>query len=132
MKVLMIAGLCAALGAIPAMAQERFGPSRLTVTATGGGFAVENDIDHGARGMWCAAGEYIRATGRDAPKQRIYVAEPRPMTLGARGPVVFTLDPAGRASRGALISGLSLARAGSSMSVAHARTLCNALQSAGR
>lgn len=132
MKVLMIAGLCLALGTLPATAQERFGPSRLTVSPSGAGFAVENDIEHGARGMWCAAGEYARAMGRDAPKQRIYVAEPRPMTLGARGPVVFTLDPTGLETRNAYISALSIARAGSSMSVAHARSLCNALQSAGR
>ena len=132
MKTLMIASLCAALGAVPAMAQERFGPGRLDVSPAGAGFAVENDINHGARGMWCAAGQYAEATGRDAPRQRIYVAEPRPMVLGARGPVVFTLDPAGLSPSNAWISGLSLARAGSSMSVAHARSLCNALQSAGR
>lgn len=132
MKRLMFAGLFAALAPPSAQAADLFGPSRLSVTPVANGFAVENDKSHGARGMWCAAGEFARASGRPAPETRIYVAEPRPLRLGARDPVVFTLDPAGLVPRGAFVPGLSLGQAGSSMSLAHALSLCYALQSSGR
>lgn len=115
-----------ALLAAPAMGQD------LQITPAPGGFFVENDREHGARGMWCAAGKYARKTGATAPGQRIYVAEARRPGLGQRGPVKFTFDPRGLTPRSVFLLGASFRQAGTSMSVQHAQSLCHALRGAGR
>ena len=112
-----------ALASAPATAQSLRVENRVTVSAVPGGFSVPDGGGMGARGMWCAAGEYAARRAGAAETARVYVAVPRGRGFD-RAPVVFTLDPAGLVPRPVLILGTSLTRAGSSLSVAHARSLC--------
>lgn len=124
--------LALALIAVPGMGQSVQPQRDLNITPVAGGFLVENDSEHGARGMWCAAGHYAQTIGAASPKQRIYVAEARTPGLGQRSAVAFTLDPSGLATRPAFLVGASFRQTGSSMSVQHALSICNALRGAGR
>ena len=123
---------CILTAAAPVTAQSLNSQVALQVTQVADGFMVENDAEHGARGMWCAAGAHVQASGARMPGQRIYVAEARASGLGQRSPVQFTLNPSGLTPRPAFLIGASFRQAGTSMSVQHALSLCLALRGAGR
>lgn len=122
-RALVSATLAMALAA-PVAAQTIRVEQRVNVTGTANGFAVENGGGIGARGMWCGAATYARKVLGAPGTTRIYVSKGRGRGLGARGPVEFTLDPAGLTPRSATILGASINQPGANLSVAHAGQFC--------
>lgn len=115
--------LCALAG--PALSSEVFrAENRATVVGEPGGFQVQGDGGYGARGVWCAAADYARDVLGAHGFARIYVAEGRAPGFGQRGPVHFTLDPAGLRPSPVFVVGASLQTAGATLSVDHAQTFC--------
>ena len=51
-------------------------------------FEVIEDRGAGARGIWCAAADYVQAVGRDHTGQRMYVLEPRRPSKTANSPSI--------------------------------------------
>lgn len=97
------------------MRVEPTGPVTFSVSARGG--------NYGAADFWCAAGEFadrrLNATG----STRIFRLSEPPRRGGQ--PIVFSLDPAGRASS----TGLgTLGRDDGSLSVSSARNQCEVLR----
>ena len=115
--------LAAALAA-PAAAQSLRVEQRVNVSATANGFAVQNGGGLGARGMWCGASTYATKVLGASGTDRIYVSKGRGRGLGARGPVEFTLNPAGLTPQPATILGASINQPGANLSVAHAGQFC--------
>lgn len=120
MRHLFISGAVALAFASPVVAQGFKAQNGVTVVPVAGGFAVQEDAGIGARGMWCAAADYARRVEGARAPQRIYVAEGR----RGRGPVTFTLEPAGQAPTPVTIVGLSVRNAGSNMGIGHAIGFC--------
>lgn len=93
------------------MRVEAAGPVTFSVAARGGNF--------GAGDFWCAAGEYAHRRLRASEGARIWRLSEPPRRSGQ--PIVFSLDPTGRASR----TGLAvLGPDDGSLSVASARSQC--------
>lgn len=122
LRLLLI--LAALAAAVPAQAftssnrmrVEATGPVTFSVAARGGG--------SGAIDFWCAAGEYAWRRLNASNNARIYRLSEPPRRSGQ--PIVFSLDPTGRASR----TGLAvLGPDDGSLSVSSARNQCNALRS---
>ncbi|MEH6521706.1 hypothetical protein [Sulfitobacter sp.] len=111
--------------ATPAVAKDFKAVNGIVVVPHAKGFAVTGDAGLGARGIWCAAADYVRKTERVKPGQRLYVAEDRERGLGQRNPVVFTVSPAGLTPSSAVILGTSISRAGANLSVGHAFGFCS-------
>ena len=98
------------------MRVEATGPVTFSVTARGGNF--------GALDFWCAAGEYAWKRLRAPNNARIYRLSEPPRRSGQ--PIVFSLDPTGKASR----TGLAvIGNDDGSLSVASARNQCAASRS---
>ena len=98
------------------MRVEATGPVTFSVSARGGNL--------GALDFWCAAGEYAWRRLNASNNVRIYRLSEPPRRSGQ--PVVFSLDPTGRASR----TGLAVVgNDDGSLSVAAARNQCNASRS---
>lgn len=119
MKAFLTALGLAAFLALPATAQSYRAQGDITVTPVPGGFRVADGGGMGARGMWCAAADYAQRVSGGAATTRIYVADET-----RRGPVTFTLDPAGLTPSSVLILGNSIRRAGANLSLAHALSFC--------
>ena len=93
------------------MRVEATGPVTFSVTARGG--------NYGASDFWCAAGEYAWRRLRAPNSARIYRLSEPPRRGGE--PIVFSLDPTGKASR----TGMAvLGRDDGSLSVSSARNQC--------
>ena len=118
--VLLAAALAAAVPAHAFTSSNRMrveatGPVTFSVTARGGNF--------GASDFWCAAGEYADRRLGSAHNTRIYRLSEPPRRGGQ--PIVFSLDPTGRASS----TGLAiLGRDDGSLTVSSARNQCAALR----
>lgn len=92
-------------------------------------FEVIEDRGAGARGIWCAAADYVQSAGRDRAGQRMYVLEPRrpSKTVPGRMGIVFTLRP-DEAMRDTPSSySVTVRRRGENLAVHHARLFCDAL-----
>lgn len=122
--ILFAAALAALAVAAPAhafvssnqMVVEAVGPVTFSVSARGG--------QNGAIDFWCAAGEFAWRRLNAANNVRIYRLSEPPRRSGQ--PVVFSLDPAGRASS----TGLAIiGRDDGSLSVSSARNQCAAARS---
>lgn len=93
------------------MRVEATGPVTFSVSARGG--------NYGASDFWCAAGEYAWKRLRAPNNARIYRLSEPPRRSGQ--PIVFSLDPTGRASS----TGMAvLGRDDGSLSVSSARNQC--------
>ncbi|MCA8884441.1 MAG: hypothetical protein KDA50_11955 [Rhodobacteraceae bacterium] len=75
----------------------------------------------GGRQYFCAAGEYAWRRLGAAPADRVVVTDPRP--AGGNGAVGFALAPRGTVESTSSIT-VSVARAGESLRVVHAESLC--------
>ena len=93
------------------MRVEATGPVTFSVSARGGNL--------GATDFWCAAGEYADRRLRASGSSRIWRLSEPPRRGGQ--PVVFSLDPTGKASRSGLVV---LGPDDGSLSVAAARNQC--------
>ena len=95
MRTLGLAALMAAGLALPATAQGYQAVNRLVVVPLGGGdFEVIEGRGEGARGIWCAAADYIKARQGGGANPRVYVKRVRGPSIAAPGRkgVVFTTD----------------------------------------
>lgn len=97
------------------MRVEATGPVTFSVKARGG--------NYGAADFWCAAGEYASRRLNARENVRIYRLSEPPRRSGQ--PIVFSLDPTGRASSTGLAN---LGRDDGSLSVASARNQCEVLR----
>jgi hypothetical protein len=98
------------------MRVEAVGPVTFSVKAAGG--------QNGAIDFWCAAGEYAWRRLNASNNARIFRLSEPPRRGGQ--PIVFSLDPTGKASR----TGLAvIGRDDGSLSVASARNQCAAARS---
>jgi len=118
--VLLVAAMAAAAPAHAFSSSNRMrvdatGPVTFSVSARGG--------NYGAADFWCAAGEYASRRLNARENVRIYRLSEPPRRSGQ--PIVFSLDPTGRASR----TGLStLGQDDGSLSVSAARNQCEVLR----
>lgn len=89
-------------------------------------FEVIEDRGEGARGIWCAAGEFAQTMLGLPRGERLYVKTPRGPSVsgvGRRG-VVFTTDPSRvKADLGKSYS-VTVTRAGENLPSHHARQFC--------
>lgn len=115
-----VACLLAAAVATPAAAQTLRVERSVNVTGTASGFEVQNGGGLGARGIWCGAATYAQDVLGASDTTRIYVGQTQ-----ARGPVAFTLNPAGLTPIAVSSLGASIRQAGANLSVAHASIFCN-------
>jgi hypothetical protein len=97
------------------MRVEATGPVTFSVAARGG--------NYGAADFWCAAGEYASRRLNARENVRIYRLSEPPRRGGQ--PIVFSLDPTGRASSTGLAT---LGRDDGSLSVSSARNQCEVLR----
>lgn len=116
----LVAGLLAVAVAAPAAAQTLRVERSVNVTGTANGFEVQNGGGLGARGVWCGAATYAQKVLGASETTRLYVGQTQ-----ARGPVTFTLDPAGLTPSAVSSLGASIRQPGANLSVAHASTFCN-------
>lgn len=89
-------------------------------------FEVIEDRGAGARGLWCAAADYVRAAGLDGPRKRIFVETPRgpSKTQPGRIGVVFTTNPADDIKDTPSSYSISVKRRGENLSVGHSHNFC--------
>jgi hypothetical protein len=118
--VLLAAALAAAAPAQAFTSSNRMrveptGPVTFSVSARGG--------NYGAADFWCAAGEYADRRLNARQNTPIFRLSEPPRRSGQ--PVVFSLDPTGRASSTGLAT---LGRDDGAMSVAAARNQCEVLR----
>ena len=124
MRRLVLSLAALALTSVPAVAQVFRAENRVVVTPASGGFEISDGAGFGARGMWCGAADYAQSVLGARGTDRLYVARGRSAGPGARGPVLFTLDPTGLVPRSFLIVGTSLGMPGATLTVAHAYQFC--------
>ncbi|ASM73324.1 MULTISPECIES: hypothetical protein [Roseobacteraceae] len=113
--------------ASPTLAQSYSARNDLTVAPLAdGAFEVIEAQGAGARGLWCAAGDYARDQLNSPSSARLYVVVPRSdsQTAAGRKAVTFALTPQGTVPRPTVFVGFSTRNAGSTLSVAHAVTFC--------
>lgn len=117
--------------ALPAAAADAFrAVNRLyVVPLSADTFEVIEDRGAGARGLWCAGSDYVRAIGRDSTRKRMYVLEPRgaAKTVPNRKSVVFTLAPDEALRNTPPSYSVSVNRKGENLEIGHAYTFCQAL-----
>jgi hypothetical protein len=118
LRTLLLGGL---LLASPASAWTASNGFRVTATGPATFEVAWRGGPTGAIDFWCAAGEYAWRRLRASNNARIYRLSEPPRRGGA--PIVFSLDPTGRASR----TGLAVVGGDDgSLSVASARNQCAA------
>ncbi|MBW4707756.1 hypothetical protein KX928_08145 [Roseobacter sp. YSTF-M11] len=117
--------------ALPTLAAQPFrAVNRLYVyPLTADTFEVIEDRGAGARGIWCAASDYTKSAGRDGPRKRMYILEPRrpSKTVPGRNGVVFTLNPDERLRNTPSSYSVSVNRKGENLPVGHAYLFCDAI-----
>lgn len=92
----IVIAMGAASAPTPSAAQSYQAINRLQVNPLSGtDFEVIEARGEGARGMWCAAADYVKARYGQGTTGRIYVRDARgpSLTRPGRKGVVFTLDP---------------------------------------
>lgn len=112
--------LCTALWVGPAFADGFRAQNNVMVTPVAGGFQVADGGGFGAGGMWCAAADYASKQLRARSVSRIYVQS----AASGRNGATFTTDPAGIAPVATIITGFSVKRPGSTLTVDHALGFC--------
>lgn len=92
-------------------------------------FEVIDDKGESARGIWCAAADYVRAAGLDGVRKRIYIVEPRgPSKRQANvNSVTFTTNPDDQMAQTPSSYSVSVDRKGENLGVGHAYNFCSAL-----
>lgn len=124
-NLVVTVGLCALVPMIAAADFKSTSDLRVLPVSTDS-FTVLEGAKSGGSAIWCAAGEFAAAMGRDAPRQRLWVVAPRGDAAGShsRKGVTFSLVPE-PGMNGSQISVLaSTWQAGANFSVQHALVLC--------
>ncbi|TMM55093.1 hypothetical protein [Sulfitobacter sabulilitoris] len=90
-------------------------------------FEVIEARGEGARGIWCAAANYVRRNGLRSADGRIYVQRARgpSVTVPGRKGVVFTLRPDAQLQATPRSLSVSVRRVGENLSVNHAHIFCD-------
>jgi hypothetical protein len=130
MRRLCLSLICAALP-LPALAQSYLAVNRLNVVPVSAtSFEVIEGRGEGARGMWCAAADYVLNGQRQSERGRLYVKSVRApsITVAGRKGVVFTTD-AGSLPDGPKKSySVSVRTAGLGLPLVHAYQFCKDYQ----
>lgn len=109
------------------VAQSYQAINRLQVFPLGGGdFEVIEARGEGARGMWCAAADYVKARFGQGTTGRIYVKTARGPSVsrpGRKG-VVFTLDPNSLAQPASQSLAVTVRSVGVGLPTNHALQFC--------
>jgi hypothetical protein len=125
--VLMLCCLTLPLTApAPAMAQFYQAVNRLQVVPLNANdFEVIEARGEGARGIWCAAADYVTQV-RGITSGRLYVKTPRGRSVSGMGRigVVFTTNAASLSTPPTTSFSVSVRDAGSGLSVVHALQFC--------
>lgn len=92
-------------------------------------FEVIEDRGAGARGIWCAAADYVRTIGRDSTRKRMFVLEARgpSRTVPNRIGVLFTLTPDESIRETPSSYSVTVNRKGENLAVGHAYNFCQSL-----
>lgn len=120
MRGLIIAGAIGLMTAFPATAQMFEAENGVNVVGNSAGFTVQGGGGFGARGMWCAAGDYALRVSGAATAQRLFVAN----GSSGRNTAMFTLNAAELTPMSAALLGTSVSRPGSNLTVGHAISFC--------
>ena len=130
MRYFLVTLICA-LTPLVAAAQSYIAVNRLQVVAINASeFEVIEARGEGARGMWCAAADYVTRTQGHRAGQRLYVKTPRgpSVTVQGRKGAIFTTD-ASRLPNGPKQSvSVSVKIAGLGLPVNHAIQFCKDYQ----
>jgi hypothetical protein len=125
---LACAALCLIGLALPATAQSYRAINLLyVVPMSSDTFEVLESRGAGAADIWCAAADYARRAGLDAPHQRMFVEGPRGKsrtTANAIG-VVFTTNPGEDIRDTGKSYSVSVKRRGENLGVGHAYNFCS-------
>lgn len=113
--------------ALPASAQGYLAVNRLVVNPVAGGdFEVIEARGEGARGMWCAAADYVLAARGSGNRTRLYVKEARgpAATAPGRKGVTFTTNADRLAVQPSQAVSVSVRQTGQGLPVNHALQFC--------
>lgn len=127
---LIFASFLSVLSAAPVFAEPYRAVNRLfVVPLSADTFEVIEDRGAGARGIWCAAADYTQAIGRDVPRQRMFVLQPRGPSVSSPGRkgIVFTLRPDETIRDTPSSYSVSVTRKGENLAVSHADQFCQSL-----
>ncbi|MCX7560857.1 hypothetical protein OS190_14870 [Sulfitobacter sp. F26204] len=130
MRRLCLAFICATL-AVPAYAQSYLAVNRLQVVPVGNNaFEVIESRGEGARGMWCAAADFVLYGQGKKGNQRLYVKVPRgpSATVAGRKGAVFTTDVNSLPNGPKESYSVSVRIAGLGLPVLHAYQFCKDYQ----
>lgn len=122
--------ICAALP-FPAMAQSYLAMNQLQVVPISAtSFEVIEGRGEGARGMWCAAADYVLNGQRQSGDQRLYVQSVRgpSVTVAGRKGAVFTTDVATLPEGPKKSYSVSVRIAGLGLPLRHAYQFCKDYQ----
>ncbi|MGC1504374.1 MAG: hypothetical protein WA782_09575 [Sulfitobacter sp.] len=130
MRRLCLSLICAALP-FSAMAQSYTAVNRLQVVPLSAtSFEVIEGLGEGARGMWCAAADYVLNGRRQPSNQRLYVQSARgpSVTVAGRKGVVFTTDASSLSDGPKTSYSVSVRTVGLGLPVVHAYQFCRDYQ----
>lgn len=133
-KSFIVTGLAMAIGigfAGVASAQVYTAVNRLQVVALGNGaFEVIEARGEGARGIWCAAADYVLARDGQGASKRVYVQRVRGPATSAPGRkgVVFTTDTSALGSATKQSLSVTVRTVGVGLPVNHAVQFCKDYQ----
>ncbi|MBM1688759.1 hypothetical protein [Sulfitobacter geojensis] len=130
MRRLCFSLICAVLP-LPAMAQSYLAVNRLNVVPISAtSFEVIEGRGEGARGMWCAAADYVLNGQRQSGNPRLYVQSPRgpSVTVAGRKGAVFTTDASSLPDGPKQSYSVSVRTAGLGLPLAHAYQFCKDYQ----
>ena len=123
--------LCIFAVGVPAMAAQAYRSVNwlFVVPVNADTFEVIDDRGESARGIWCAAADYVRAAGLDGVRKRIYIVEPRgPSKTEANAiAVMFTTNPDEEMAKTPSSYSVSVKRKGENLGVGHAYNFCESL-----
>ena len=121
---------CACALALPALAAQSYWAvnSLRVYPITKDTYEVIEDRGAGARGIWCAAADYVQAAGLDRVRLRMYVLEERGPSRAVPGRfgVVFTINPDEKLRETPPSYSVSVNRRGENLTVGHALNFCDA------
>ncbi|GAA6176812.1 hypothetical protein [Sulfitobacter pacificus] len=130
MRRLCLSLICAALP-VSAVAQSYLAVNRLNVVPISAtSFEVIESRGEGARGMWCAAADYVLNGQRQAGDQRLYVQSARgpSVTAPGRKGAVFTTDVNALPGGAKQSYSVSVRTAGLGLPLRHAYQFCKDYQ----
>ncbi|MEM7522121.1 MAG: hypothetical protein AAF307_13955 [Pseudomonadota bacterium] len=121
----------AMLSTVPVAAQGYRAVNKLQVVPlNGGAFEVIEARGEGARGIWCAAADYVLARSGGGNGKRLYVKDPRgpAVTAPGRKGVTFTTNPAALGSAPTQSLSITVNTPGVGLPVNHAVQFCRDYQ----